>query len=51
MKLILQKREMVKNEIKRNLADLLAAEDLHDYSYQKCLKIGIKKEYTPDELV
>lgn len=50
MNKLAKKRELLKKEFRLSLIDLDASLAAMDYSYQKCIKIGIKDDYTPDEL-
>lgn len=45
-----KKRELLEKEFRLSLADLSASLNALDYSYKKCVEIGIKEEYTEDEL-
>lgn len=45
-----KKRELLKKEFKKNLDSLNSSLRALNYSYDRCLKIGIKDYYTDEEL-
>ena len=45
-----KKDELLKNEVKENLSLLQKAMDSFEYSYRNCKEIGIKDDYTYEEL-
>ena len=45
-----KKDELLKNEVKENLSLLQKAMDSFEYSYRNCKGIGIKDDYTYEEL-
>jgi hypothetical protein len=45
-----KKRELLKKEFRRDMTSLNSSLAALNYSYEKCIKIGIKDEYSDDEL-